>query len=1084
MSDIPIIIYLEHFKVIVYNSKEIFLFISLLTLPSGASGVNMKHRYLFGLLLGLVCSCLYLFYVTYSEVKEKTIADFNSRQLIHARQAARGIEEYFSDLIIFLTKLSESDHIIMLDEQGRKEMDLALRTGRQEMKAITRVDADGRILYTLPYDASVIGRDISYQKHVREIMRIRKPVVSDVFTAVQGYNAIALHVPVFKGNEYRGTLCFLIDFEAISRRFLQDIRIGETGYAWVTSSDGIELYCPVPGHTGKSVFENCRDFPSIIAMAKEMVKGRQGVTTYSFNQTRDRKTETIRKHAVYLPVETGNTFWSIVVSSSEDEILASLVSFRNRLIFVIGLLLLGGTFFSFYGMRALVIIREEAKRQKIEEALRESEEHYRSLFENNHAAMLIIDPDNAAVVDANAAACSYYGWSREDFRKLKIDEINTLTSEEVFAEMRSARTEKRNHFLFRHRRADGSVRDVEVYSGPLAFKGKVLLYSIMHDITERKQAEEALRKSEERYRDLVENATDLICTHDLKGTLLSVNASAARAVGFSPEEIKGLRIPDMLPPAGRRAFDDYIKTIRRDGTAAGTMKIMIKSGEVRYWEYRNTLRTDGVTEPVVRGVARDVTGEILARRALKESEKRYRLLFERNLAGVYRTTIDGRLIDCNDAFAGIYGYESRDEAIRHPVADFYIGPKAREEFIAALQTKGVLLDLEVRGRRKDGSMIWLLENASLVQDKDGRLTEIEGTLIDITGRKQMEEEQKHLHDRFLTVLDSIDATIYVADIDSYEILFMNKHMRDIFGGDFTGKTCWQVFRNESMPCSHCTNDRLRDESGNPTGVCIWEGQNPITGKWYNNCDRAIRWVDGRIVRLQIAMDITERKRTEEALRESEEKYRLTYSTSPDSVNINRMEDGLYVDINDGFTKLTGFTREEVIGKTSLEINIWNDSADRQKLVQGLRERGYYENLEARFRRKEGGIGIGLMSARVINLNGIPHIISITRDITEIRRLEEELLKAYKLESVGILAGGIAHDFNIMLSSVIGNISLAKTRVESGHKIFDLLCAAEEASMEARRLTGQLLTFARGGAPVKETASVANLIKESSLFTLR
>ena len=164
----------------------------------------MKHRYLFGMLIGLVCSCLYLFYVTYSEVKEKTIADFNSRQLIHARQAGRGIEEYFSDLIIFLTKLSESDHIIMLDEQGREEMALALRTGRQEMKAITRVDADGRILYTLPYDASVIGRDISYQKHIREIMKIRKPVVSDVFTAVQGYNAIALHVPVFKGNEYRG----------------------------------------------------------------------------------------------------------------------------------------------------------------------------------------------------------------------------------------------------------------------------------------------------------------------------------------------------------------------------------------------------------------------------------------------------------------------------------------------------------------------------------------------------------------------------------------------------------------------------------------------------------------------------------------------------------------------------------------------------------------------------------------------------------------------------------------------------------------------------------------------------------------
>jgi len=795
----------------------------------------MKHRYLFGLLIGLICSCLFLFYVTYSEVEEKTIADFNSRQLIHARQAGKGIEQYFSDLIIFLTKLSESNHIISLDDDGKYEIDFALRTSRQEIKAITRVDATGSILYTLPYDGTAIGRDISYQKHIREIMNIRKPVVSDVFTAVQGYNAIALHVPVLKGNVYCGTLGVLIDFQSISKRFLENIRIGKTGYAWMTSREGIELYCPVPGHTGKSVFENCKDSPSIISMAKEMVKGNKGITIYTCNQIRDREKETVKKHAVFLPVEIGNTFWTIVVASSKDEILASLESFRNKLIFIIGLLFLGGAVFSFYGMRARGIIREAANRQKAEDALHESEALYRSLFENNHAVMLLIDPDSASITDANPAACAYYGWSREELKKLRIDEINTLTSEEVIAEMQLAVSEKRNHFFFKHRRADGTIRDVEVYSGPLTLKSKAMLYSIVHDITD---------------------------------------------------------------------------------------------------------------------------------------------------------------------------------------------------------------------------------------------------------RKRMEEEQKRLHDRFLTVLDSIDATIYVADMDSYEILFMNKHMKDSFGGDFTGKICWQVFRNEVSPCSYCTNDRLRDESGNPTGVCIWEGQNPITGKWYSNCDRAIRWMNGRIVRLQIAMDITDRKRTEEALRESEEKYRLTFNTSPDSVNINRLGDGLYVDINDGFTKLTGFTRDDAIGRTSLEINVWDDPADRQKLVQGLREKGYYENLEACFRRKDGSIVTGLMSARVISLNRIPHIISITRDITERKKLEEEILKADKLESVGILAGGIAHDFNNMLASILGNITLARMHAKLGSKILDLLSAAENASIKAQDLTRQLLTFAKGGVPVKEMVSIQKLIMESSLFVLQ
>ena len=733
-------------------------------------------------MLCLVCSCLYLFHVIYSDVKQKTIADFNSRQLIHAKQAGRGIEEYFGDLISFLTKAAEDKHIIDLNDQGKEEMAFALKTSRKEIKAITRVDATGRILYTLPYDASVIGRDISYQKHIREIMNTRKPVVSDVFTAVQGYNAIALHVPVFKGKEYRGTLCFLIDFEAISRRFLQDIRIGETGYAWMMSREGVELYCPVPGHTGKSVFENWKNSPSVISTAKEMMKGRQGVTTYTFDQIRGRKTETVREQAVYLPVEIGDTFWTIVVASNEDEILASLESFRNKLIFLMGLLLLIGAVFSYYGMRARGIMLEEEKRRKIEAALRESEERYRSIFENDHAAMLIIDPDGAAIVDANQAACAYYGWSREELKKMRIDEINTLTSEEVFAEMRAAKDQKRNCFLFRHRRADGAIRDVEVYSGPIKHSGKALLYSIIHDITERKRTEEALRESEHRYRDLVENATDLICIHDLKGTLLSVNAAAAQAAGYTVAELVGLRITDGLPQDRRHEFDDYISAIQRDGSASGIMKIVTRKGETRFWEYRNTLRAEGLQEPVVRGMARDVTREILAKRALKKSEKRYRQLFERNMAGVYRTSIDGRLLDCNEAYARIYGYDSRDEAMQHAVEDFHVSSEARQEFIVALQAKGMLPNFESRKRRKDGSLIWLLENASLVPGEDDKLTEIEGTLI----------------------------------------------------------------------------------------------------------------------------DITERKRTEEALRESEEKYRLTFSTSPDSVNINRLEDGLYVDINDGFTTIDRF----------------------------------------------------------------------------------------------------------------------------------------------------------------------------------
>ena len=139
----------------------------------------------------------------------------------------------------------------------------------------------------------------------------------------------------------------------------------------------------------------------------------------------------------------------------------------------------------------------------------------------------------------------------------------------------------------------------------------------------------------------------------------------------------------------------------------------------------------------------------------------------------------------------------------------------------------------------------------------------------------------------------------------------------------------------------------------------------------------------------VMVDISERKLAEDKLRESEEKFRLTFDASPDSVNINRLQDGLYIDINQGFIELTGYTREDVIGRTSLEINIWDDINDRKKLVDVLISNGFCENLQAQFRRKNGSVTTALMSARTIQLQGEPHIISITRDISE--RIKAEIV---------------------------------------------------------------------------------------------
>jgi two-component system, cell cycle sensor histidine kinase and response regulator CckA len=137
-------------------------------------------------------------------------------------------------------------------------------------------------------------------------------------------------------------------------------------------------------------------------------------------------------------------------------------------------------------------------------------------------------------------------------------------------------------------------------------------------------------------------------------------------------------------------------------------------------------------------------------------------------------------------------------------------------------------------------------------------------------------------------------------------------------------------------------------------------------------------------------DITEQEKMQDQLRRSEERFRKAFITSPDSININRLSDGMYVTVNKGFTELTGYTFEEVIGKTALELNIWADPADRARLVEGLKTQGKVENLEAQFRLKNGEVRYGMMSASLIDLDGITHILNITRDISDRKRAEKAL----------------------------------------------------------------------------------------------
>lgn len=220
---------------------------------------------------------------------------------------------------------------------------------------------------------------------------------------------------------------------------------------------------------------------------------------------------------------------------------------------------------------AMAAMEDITERKRTEAALSESENRFRSLFQNNHAVMLVIDPTDGAIVDANPAACAYYGWPYEVLTRQNIADINTLSPEQIKQEMTRARVNQRNHFEFRHRLAGGTVRDVEVYSGPIRLLERDLLYSIVFDITERKAAEQARLASEARFRLLVENAPDGIIVQT-RGRFAYLNRVAVRIFGGAEAgELVGMPVVECFHPDHQEKVRERIRLLNQGKTPVPTL---------------------------------------------------------------------------------------------------------------------------------------------------------------------------------------------------------------------------------------------------------------------------------------------------------------------------------------------------------------------------------------------------------------------------------------------------------------------------------------------------------------------------------
>ncbi|MGE4318485.1 MAG: cache domain-containing protein [Deferribacterales bacterium] len=282
----------------------------------------------------------YMIYIPYKEVKQQTTDKLNDKQMLIAKQAARSIENFFGEQIDHLRYLSDDPEIISMSVTGRNTISRSYANYSRYISAITRYDSGGQILYSYPNPEKVQGKSIAGQAHVDKLLKEHKPNVSDVFLSVQGYPTVAISQPVFEKGKFIGAIAFLVDFKYIAKTYLEVIKIGSDGYSWMISRDGVELYCPVPGHVGVNISRTSHKFPSVLDMADKMKQGLSGFAVYQYDMTKDKETRTIVKHAAYTPVHMLDNLWSIAVATPESEIYDELHSFYRKTLISVSVLLL------------------------------------------------------------------------------------------------------------------------------------------------------------------------------------------------------------------------------------------------------------------------------------------------------------------------------------------------------------------------------------------------------------------------------------------------------------------------------------------------------------------------------------------------------------------------------------------------------------------------------------------------------------------------------------------------------------------------------------------------------------------------
>ncbi len=715
------------------------------------------------------------------------------------------------------------------------------------------------------------------------------------------------------------------------------------------------------------------------------------------------------------------------------------------------------------------ISRDISERKGFEKKLENAAQEWRATFDALKDAIIMLD-EKGVVKRCNLA---FSNMLKKTFMEIVGKEFFEITDfpKEIFPYFRAMYTLKReSSIIMKEGKWFNVTSDPVLREGK--FSGSVIIIS---DITEAKENERKLKESEEKYRLLFESAPDVIFTIE-RGIITSVNPFFEKVTGWRREDwinkhFKYIVHKEDLPVA----IQNFRKILEKRATVKFELRTLSKKGEYLTGEYTLDPLIENEKVVGVIGIVRDITEYKKAISLLKESEERFRMLAENSPLAISLLRPDSTFEYLNPKFVELFGYTLEDIPDKGSWFNLAYPDESYREKVKSLW-KEDFLDLPEPGKSKERELEITCKNGekkivrirSVVMENGKKLQ----TYEDITERKKAEELLEERERHFRALIENATDLIAMFDANG-KFLYISPSVERILGftnEDVIGFSIFDFLHPSDLELgvkvfkkiaqNEGTSSPLRFRVRNKDG--LWRYLEGI----FNNLLR-----DPKInAILMNAMDIT-------STIIAEEKYRTLFEESKDGVYITDPS-GRFLDINPAGVELLGFSSKEEILKVDIK-DLYINPADREKYKEAMERYGYVKDYEIALRKKNGEKRIILDTGSVVRdeKGNIVAYRGIIRDITENKKLEQQLLQAQKMDAIGVLAGGIAHDFNNMLQVILGFTDLALSKISSTSPLFNDLQKIKNTTEKAANLVQKLLAFSRRQFLEKKAVDLNELLLE-------